>query len=230
MKIENGWLTPEPGDPTVVTVQSVRSYGLSVSAPLGVVWHYTGGVGGPQYAANLAERIRTYDRATDRPASWHLLIAKNGAVYQSVSLLRGSWHTGRGGEMAGKSWDNVNKVTIGIELENAGRLKRIGAKWFCWPYWEDKIAEIPDKDCEVAATRSTRVQGEGYFDSFPESQIHTAISLTRSIAICYSLSAANLAHGHKDYDPIRKEDPGPLFKRVYLPTILSDALSRTPHC
>lgn len=225
MKIDvKGWLVPEHCDPTVVTVESVRSYKLVTPQPLGIVWHYTGGAGSTTYAATLAEKIRTYDRATDRPASWHVLVSKTGVLYQSVSFLRGSWHVGKSGKIAGEDYSNVNRVTIGIELENAGRLKRISGKWYCWPYWEDKETETPDAQCEVPANRAMRVQGEGYFDAFTDAQIRSACVLAEALKQAYILSAANLEHGHKEFDPLRREDPGPLFRKTHLPRIIEFAV------
>ncbi len=200
---------------------SPRSSHLKVPSPLGIVWHYTGGAGGKGYAEKLAHRIEHYDRATDRPASWHLLIAKDGEVFQSVSALRGSWHVGRPGKIAGTNFENVNHSTVGVELENAGRLKRVnGGQWFCWPYWSDKEKGLPDPACEVHASRAVRVQGEGSFDCFPFTQEAAAIDVLSSLVERFGWTRDVCGYGHRDFDYPRKEDPGPLWARTVLPRIL----------
>lgn len=106
-----GWLEGEG----VVRYPSVRASALTSGEPLGIVWHYTATRVGS--AQSLAKRIRSYRRGVDRAASWHVLIADDGTIYQSVEFLRGAWHCARG-KIDGH---RVNRCTIGIELEGFGK-------------------------------------------------------------------------------------------------------------
>ncbi|MFH0900566.1 MAG: hypothetical protein V2A73_08045 [Pseudomonadota bacterium] len=73
-----GWLISEDSSVRVIRLPTVRRCQLEVPAPLGMVWHWTGGAGGPGFAESLCRRIQRYRRGIDRPASWHLLIANAG--------------------------------------------------------------------------------------------------------------------------------------------------------
>jgi hypothetical protein len=99
---DEGWLVAEEGDPAVARYPTVRRSPLVVPAPLGIVWHWTAGRGGPGFAEALARRARTYRRGIDRAASWHVLIAKDGGIHQSAPFTVGTWHVGRPGVIAGR--------------------------------------------------------------------------------------------------------------------------------
>ncbi|MFH0901826.1 MAG: peptidoglycan recognition family protein, partial [Pseudomonadota bacterium] len=169
-----GWLISEDPEVRIVRLPTVRTCQLKTSAPLGIVWHWTGGVGGASYAESLCRRIQRYRRGIDRPASWHLLIAKDGTIYQSAPVSVGTWHVGRPGIVAGQRFANVNHATIGVELENSGRLRRISDRYYCWPYLLNSHApeheQRPDPRCLVNQARAVRVPGQGIFDSFPTKQ------------------------------------------------------------
>ena len=83
-----GWLEAAPAGVPVLHLPSARTTALGPAGARGLVWHATGGVGRPGAAERLARRIQTYRPGVDRPASWHLLVGKDGTVYQSASVLR----------------------------------------------------------------------------------------------------------------------------------------------
>lgn len=105
-----GWLA----GPGVKLYPSVRNSRLTTTSPIGIVWHYTATDHGT--AHRMAKRIRTYKRGKDRAASWHVCVAADGTLYQSVSFLRGAWHCRRG-SIGGH---RINACTVGIELEGHG--------------------------------------------------------------------------------------------------------------
>lgn len=111
-----GWLV---GD-RVVRIPSVRSSRLTTPAsePLGVMLHYTATDHGT--AASLAKRIRTYDPKKDRAASWHVIVAHDGTLYQSIPFERGAWHCAKGRLYAADGEHTINRSTIGVELEGHG--------------------------------------------------------------------------------------------------------------
>jgi hypothetical protein len=226
MKIdEEGWLVPEEGDPKVVRFATVRTYRLVVPAPLGIVWHWTSGRGGTGFAERLARRVQTYRRGVDRPASWHVLIARDGVIYQSAPLLVGTWHVGRPGVIAGQRFDNINRATIGCELENAGRLRKIGERFYCWPFWTNPGAPAyerrPDPRCAIDAARATVVQGQGIFDAYSREQQLSVAAMLSALVARFSWTREACSYGHRDFDPKRKEDPGPVWADSVLPQILN---------
>lgn len=245
MKITpEGWLEEAAqGFPALVRVPSVRSTDLDLAArgkPLGLVWHWTAGpCAGPKFAPALAEEIRTYAPGKDRAASWHVLVAKDGRIFQSVPFLRGSWHVGRPGRIGGAperdgaswkapvSWSsgtlfaNINRATVGVELENSGRLEKVGDAFYRWPFWlnPDHHEQGPDPEMQVDADRAVLVDGVWY-DTFPEAQEMAATRLLQALVLKFRWPREACQYGHLMFDPTRKEDPGPLWLDQVLPRIL----------
>jgi hypothetical protein len=224
MKVDDkGWLAAEDGDPAVTRFPTVRTYALATPAPLGIVWHYTAGRGGPGFSESLARRAQTFRRGVDRPASWHVLVAKDGAVFQSAPFTVGTWHVGKPGVIAGRRFDNINHATVGCELENAGRLRKLGDQVYCWPYFVNPEApeyeRRSDPHCAVDASRAV-VTNDGLFDAFTPAQESSATVLLRALAGRYGWTREVSAYGHVQFDPARREDPGPIWRQTILPRLL----------
>lgn len=227
----DGWLVSEDGEPRVVRYPTVRTCPLAVPEPLGIVWHWTGGRGGPGYAERLAQRAQLYRRGLDRAASWHVLIAKDGTVFQSAPFGVGTWHVGRPGVLAGRRFENVNRATVGCELENAGRLRKVGHRFYCWPYFTNPAAPAPERRadgrCAVDEGRAVVVPGQGTFDAFPPEQEAAAARLLGALALRFGWTREACAYGHRDFTT-HKEDPGPLWAELVLPRVLDAAFGAAP--
>ena len=224
MKVDDaGWLIGADGDPVGKRFPTVRTYPLLPPVPLGLVWHTTDERGGPGYAEALARRAQAYRPGIDRPASWHVLIAKDGAIYQSAPFTVGTWHVGKAGIIAGRRFGNVNHATVGIELENAGRLRRLGALAYCWPYYLNPsappTARRPNPSCAVSLDRAVATHA-GLFDAFTPAQEASAAVIVRALVARYGWTRAVCAYGHVDFDPQNREDPGPIWKESVLPRVL----------
>lgn len=227
MKVDDkGWLVPDAGDPSVKRYPTVRTYALATKEPLGNVWHTTDDVGGPNYGDLLAQRIQRYRPRVDRAASWHLLIARNGTLFQSASFLVGTWHVGVGGVIAGRRFDNINHATTGIELENAGRLTLLGEQAYRWPYFVDPQAPAPqrrpDPKCAVDRSRAVATSA-GWFDGFTLAQELSAGVVLRALVQRYGWTRETASYGHVEFDPAHREDPGPVWKQTVLPRVLEHA-------
>jgi N-acetyl-anhydromuramyl-L-alanine amidase AmpD len=215
------------------------------------VWHWTAGPArGSAFARALAESIRSFNRATDRAASWHVLLAKDGRIFQSIPFDRGSWHVGRPGRIGGKPvrlladgngpvWDatawtgrlfaNINQATVGIELENSGRLLEQNGRFYCWPFWHDP--DHPDTGVdptlEIPSDRAVLI-GDTWYDDFPQPQRDMATKVLRALVQRYAWSRDVAQYGHLMFDPARKEDPGPAWLGRYLPDILDRVFGGEP--
>jgi N-acetyl-anhydromuramyl-L-alanine amidase AmpD len=241
-----GWLqAAAEGLPPVIKVPSTRVTQLDGQGPAGIVWHWTGGrCRSPEFAVATVNEIREYDKAKDRAASWHVLIARDGRVFQSIPFTKGSWHVGRPGRIGAPptvgpdgKWDatawaggrlvaNVNKVTVGVELENAGRLVQVAGKFYCWPFYSNPTAvvalRLPDPRLELDASRAIKV-GDAFFDDFPADQQQAAGRLVQALHLKYGLIRDVCRYGHVMFDQGRKEDPGSRWLDQLLPAILDGA-------
>lgn len=98
-----------------------------------LVIHYTAGRNGRSSADYLAR--------PNVQASAHLVIGRDGEVYQLVPFDTISWHAGKSSYM-GRS--GYNKYSIGIELANAGILVKTGTEykaWFGGSYMQNEVME-----------------------------------------------------------------------------------------
>lgn len=63
------------------------------------------------------------------PVSAHLLISRNGHMYQMIDFETQGWHAGKS-----KIFDktNLSRYSVGIELENFGKLISNGGNYYSW--------------------------------------------------------------------------------------------------
>ncbi len=155
-----------------------------------VVIHYTAGSG-----ADASIRWLTRERAR---ASAHVVVSRDGSVTQLVPLDRVAWHAGA------SRWEGVeglNRHSIGIELDNAGRLHREGERWCAW-----FGTEIPDDEV-VVATHKHEDEPCGWH-AYTREQIEATLEIASALVQAYEI--ADIV-GHDDIAPERKRDPGPAF-------------------
>ncbi|HSP01416.1 MAG TPA: N-acetylmuramoyl-L-alanine amidase [Thioalkalivibrio sp.] len=131
-------------------------------------------------------------------ASAHLVIARDGSITQLVPFDTVAWHAGasRWNELSG-----MNHHSIGIELDNAGRLQPHGDRWRAWvgrDYHDDEVlGEHHMHEGETA----------GWLLYTPE-QIEATLEVAQCLFMRYGLE--NIV-GHEDISPGRKCAPGPAF-------------------
>ena len=125
-----------------------------LAAPDTIVMHYTGGGDARSSALYLA------DPATK--ASAHVVVARDGQVFQLVPFNTRAWHAGVSA-LEGRT--NVNAFSIGIELANAGRLTRRDDRWFTW-----FGTEIPSSEVCVVVGK----EGITYWHAYTPLQLRVA--------------------------------------------------------
>ena len=118
---------------------------------------------------------------------------------QLVPFDRVAWHAGRS-EWAG--YTGLNQYSIGIEMDNAGRLIRRGNKWRAWFGREYDETEV------IEAVHKNESKPAGWHVYTP-AQIEAVVNLANVLAKRYGLQDVV---GHDDIAPMRKSDPGPGFQ------------------
>lgn len=155
-----------------------------------LVMHFTAG-----RTAKSAVRWLTKPKAK---ASAHLVIGRDGSITQLVPFNVRAWHAGR------SSWEGktrLNKYSIGIELVNAGRLKRQGGQWKSW------FDAVYDDEDVLEATHKNESSPSGWH-IYTEAQLEAAMDVANLLVDEYGLQDVI---GHDDIAPHRKNDPGPAF-------------------
>ena len=156
-----------------------------------LIIHYTAG--------RDAESSARYLRKEEIKASAHLVIGRNGEIFQLVPFNKIAWHAGRS-SFGGKS--GYNNYSIGIELDNAGVLTKTGndfQSWFGKKYTQSDVMEGVHRN-------ESRPR---YWHIYTERQLEVNEEITRLILDKYKPIVHIL--GHEEISPGRKQDPGPAF-------------------
>ena len=104
---------------------------FAASGPDSIIIHFTAG-------SSAESTVRTLCNPRYK-ASAHLVVGHDGSVTQLVPFDTIAWHAGRS-SYGGR--DGFNQFSIGIEIDNAGRLTRSGngyAAWFGRIYDPDEV-------------------------------------------------------------------------------------------
>ncbi|MCG6903150.1 MAG: N-acetylmuramoyl-L-alanine amidase [Rhodobacter sp.] len=151
------------------------------------------------FTATLGNSAKLWLTNPEAKASAHLFIERSGKVIQLLPFDYAGWHAGR------SNWgaiNGLNRHSIGIVFENAGRLRRVGEHWESW-----SGHEIPDDEVLVA-THKNETEESGWH-TYTKAQTDAAAK----ILIAYSRVNPDFVDvlGHDDISPRRKIDPGPAF-------------------
>ena len=98
----------------------------------------------------------------------------------------------------------MNRYALGIELDNAGRLDRVGSRWQVWfkaSYPDDEVLLTNHKHDAAGTTPCG-------WHAYTEVEIATALEVAALLVGKYALRDVI---GHEDIAPGRKVDPGPDF-------------------
>ncbi|MCH1931308.1 N-acetylmuramoyl-L-alanine amidase [Shewanella sp. A25] len=188
MKISNHLLVPDVGEKCSYIKSPNQSAGI---APIFLTLHFTAGTS--------LDGAVSWFKNPDAQASAHLVIDRDGSIVQMVAFNRRAWHAGK------SHWgnlDGMNQYSIGIEMVNAGKLrKNANGQWVTW-----SNQMIPDEDVTLAMHKDETV--EAGWHEYTEPQIEAASKLGALLHKTYNFTDVL---GHEDISPGRKVDPGPLF-------------------
>lgn len=175
------------------------NHGGELTRPRLLVMHYTAGRNAKDSARWLCS-----DKAK---ASAHLVIGRDGLPLQLVGFDRVAWHAGKSEwQIDGVATSGINHHSIGIELDNAGRLVRAGTQWR-----SISTGVAYDAGEVIDARHKNEVHNSGWH-VYPSAQLDAALEIARVLVDSYGLTDVV---GHDDIAPRRKSDPGPAFPMEY---------------
>ena len=154
-----------------------------------IVIHYTAGGSAESSARYLCGEVK---------ASAHLVIGREGEIYQLVPFDTIAWHAGES-FYGDRRW--LNRYSIGIELDNAGVLTKAGSEYQAWFGKKYQANEV------IHATHRNETSPR-YWHTFTEQQIEACRQVCELLIHKY---AVNNILGHEEIAPGRKQDPGPAF-------------------
>ena len=160
------------------------------SLPDTIVIHYTAG-------SSAESSVNTLTNP-DVSASAHLVVGRDGSVTQLVPFDTIAWHAGKSvwGDRTG-----LNNFSIGIELDNAGRLTQSGSQYSAW-----FGRTYPEEDVVEAIHRNEKEPS--YWYRYTEEQITKTFDICQLLIEKYDIKSIL---GHEEISPKRKIDPGPAF-------------------
>jgi hypothetical protein len=241
----DGWLVPGTYGPVRVvrheqTPKTMTLLPEMKNRPIGLVWHWAAGGYGTGLNNNVTNYMIDVSYNADRKASWHFFVNKRGEIHQFAPLTLGTWTTGTPGKLwdrvAGvpvyKSVSNVNRATIGVEMENAGVLLPSGDKWYAWPYGigAEGMSEAQAREAAAAGRisfqsqyavdtdRAQRWADGNVYDRWPPEQVFAAQEMVRAISAYLGWEdPERINYGHRTFHA--KRDPGLLWMDKELPVI-----------
>jgi N-acetylmuramoyl-L-alanine amidase len=168
-----------------------KNKALFATPPDTIIIHYTAGSSAVS-SANWLTRA-------DVQASAHVVIGKEGEIYQIVPFTHIAWHAGESSYGGRKSFNNFS---IGIELDNPGFLSRAGNEYVA-PFG----TRYPANEVIEAIHRNEKTPR--FWHVYTEAQIAACEELCLALMATYP--TINQILGHEEIAPGRKQDPGPAF-------------------
>ena len=158
-----------------------------------IIIHYTAGS-----SAQAAIKTLRNDQSTNR-VSAHLVISRTGEITQLVPFDRVAWHAGV------SYWENerdINRISIGIELDNEGWYRQKDGIWV-----SSFGTEGQEEDLEIMT--HPKLEKPLGWRKFPPVQWQTALETCQALRVAYPNIEGVLGHEDIHQD---KTDPGPAFR------------------
>ena len=180
-----------------------------------IVVHYTAGGSGAASRDYMlmspTQKQRLIGAGRKVYASAHVIVDRDGSVWQIVPFNRKARHAGRS---SWKGLDSLNRYSVGIEIANYGWLDRQGDG----SYKRSDTPRFAAEDVTVAPMPSgTRIMG---WENYPPHQLDAVKRVTRALVAAYPSITEIL--GHQDIAPGSKFDPGPAFPMPCCRDLLDD--------
>lgn len=191
MKIEAGILDDAEQYPSVA---NSGPFVVPYPWPTLLVMHYTAS------GSDALTDAKYFESRSKKQASAHLILGREGKLFQSVSMDNIAHHAGRS---VWRGRTGCNKFSIGIEIDNWGPLDRgPDGLYRSWPG-----TVVPEE--LVFDGKHKNGGNKEFWELYPEQQLAALSELTECILEAYP-TIKDIA-GHDDIAPNRKQDPGPAF-------------------
>ena len=165
---------------------------FAAAAPDTLILHFTNG----DDAAWAIDALR--DPTPGGRVSAHLVVPRDGAVTQLVPFDTIAWHAGHSA-WGGRT--DFNQCSIGIEIDNAGRLQPEADHFVSW-----RGTGYDESDVVQATHRNERAPS--WWHRYPQPQLDRVELLCALLVDRYKM---RWILGHEEIAPDRKHDPGPAF-------------------
>ncbi len=126
------------------------------------------------------------------------MVAQDGKITQLIPFDTIAWHAGRSSYQGRVGF---NRYSIGIEIDNAGRLSKSGSKFAAW------FGRKYEADDVVKAVHRNESKPD-HWHAYSEEQISAVSEICQALINTYSIDTIL---GHEEISPKRKSDPGPAF-------------------
>ncbi|MDB5119842.1 MAG: N-acetylmuramoyl-L-alanine amidase [Sphingobacteriales bacterium] len=201
MKINNHWLTADPGDKIKI---SKTANARDLIDPDYLILHYTA----TDTAQSAVDWFMDTKHNPDRIAA-HIVLDLDGTITQLVPFNRRANHAGT------STWDSIegmNQHSIGIEIVNAGFLEKMDDGTYrrrTDPGFKTYPSTANAKIIKANHKHKfwTDKDNQHWF-LYPDAQLQALYKLSKALFEEYHLVSAI---GHDDISPARKPDPGPAF-------------------
>jgi N-acetylmuramoyl-L-alanine amidase len=202
-----------------IKYKTYGKYATKSGWPCGIVIHFPASRGAWSATAAIAEaQAIKLIKYLDSQKYATLSIDTFGKLYQNSDLNQYGAHAGT------SSWKNMtslNKWMLGVDIPSAGRLTKVGDKYFTW-YKE----EVPVENVIYSPKKDSIV--EGYYEKCPPKAIETLFKLL--VWLCKNNDEFKVENiiGHEEATT-RKNDPGPIVNgmsckeiRAHVQALLDD--------
>lgn len=136
----------------------------------------------------------------NRGSSAHFVVARDGKITQLANTNIKTWHAGAS-KWKGKA--NCNDFTIGIEIDNPGKVEKVKDN-----VYKSYYGQIHDDDNVDFAFAETPNHGKGYWAFYSTEQIEAVVGMCQAMIAAYDIQEIIT---HWMISPGRKVDTNPLF-------------------
>lgn len=165
---------------------------FAAGTPDTLILHFTAG-DGAQWAID-----KLCDPTPGGRVSAHLVVDRDGTVTQLLPFDTVAWHAGAS-DWGGRT--GFNNFSLGIEIDNAGRLLPQGDHFVSWRGHSYAAQQV------VLGTHRNEQQ-PSWWHRYPKVQLDVVTDLCRLLTDTYKM---RYILGHEEIAPQRKQDPGPAF-------------------